>query len=217
MKYHLLGSLFLMTLVLCSGRMVIDDEEQSGLVLKPTDYSSAVTVTPTNTTNTTSGNHTNSSSPSNSTANATKGSNGTTNSNTTKTNSTTNTTSGNSTKTNTTTNTTTGNSTKAANTTNSTTGNSTKPANSTGGNSTKAANGTNGTANVTKAWLKYNNTCFGCVVSGFKYCSQSRTCINLADNCTGNASQLTYTTAHSCPVQSECSNFGINGLVFVSN
>ncbi len=212
-QYHIL-SLILVSLVLCLGRMVVNEGKHSPYLIKPTDYSSRVTVTQSITANTTSGNRTNSSSQSNTTSNATKPANGTTNANSTKTNSTTNTTSGNSTKTNTTTNTTSGNSTKPANTTNNTSGNSTKPANSTGGNSTKPSNGT---ANVTKAWLKFNNNCFGCVIAGYKYCSLTRACIPLADTCIGNTSQPVFSTVNSCPVKTECQNFGINGLVFVSD
>ena len=210
--------LALLAVTLGASRMTTDDERDGGYVLKPSDYMATVTANATNTTNGTSGNRTNSSSPSNTTANSTKGGNTTIPTNQTG--------GGNSTKTNTTTNST-GNSTKGGNSTNSTSGNSTKPGNSTNNNSTnnnstKPANGTNGTAtngttNVTKGWLKYNNTCFGCVVSGFKYCSQSRTCISLAENCTGNLTQNAYTSARSCPVQTECKNFGINGLVFVSS
>ena len=196
--------LSLLIVTLCAGMMITDDEREGGFELKPADYMVVVTGNVSYATNGTSGNRTNSSSP----ANSTKGGNTTIPTNQTS----------NSTKTNSTTKSTTnstGNSTKGGNSTNSTSGNSTKPGDSANNNSTKPANGTNGT--VTKTWLKYNNTCFGCVVSGFKYCSQSRTCISLAENCTGNLTQVTYTSAHACPVHTQCKNFGINGLVFVSS
>jgi len=155
--------LSLLIVTLCAGRMITDNEREGGFDLKPADYMAAVTAKAFNATNGTSGNCTKCFIISNTTANSTKGGNTTIP---------TNQKSG-------------GNSTKGGNSTNSTRGNSTKPGNSTNNNSTKPGNGTNGTANVAKTWLKYNNTCFGCVVSGFKYCSQSRTCISLAENCTG--------------------------------
>lgn len=55
------------------------------------------------------------------------------------------------------------------------------------------------------------------MVAGYKYCKNTQKCVHACDSCPGAVGpQDFYTNLTGCPISSQC-DFGVNGLIFVSN
>ena len=57
----------------------------------------------------------------------------------------------------------------------------------------------------------YNSSCLGCVLNGYKYCGNSRQCIDATRKCN---STLEYNVTTGCPVRSKC-EAGLNGFLYL--